>query len=209
MNVIVFPSWERGYYFRPDTTIEREGKDFFCPEEVTSLSASIILYVKISRAGKAVSAKFAKRYYNSFGVGLLLYGESLIDRSNPVSYSIASALDYTTILSKEIGELGGAAELRAGAGSGAGADAGAGAGSGAISEIVFDHNSGSECISIELNNEIPSIIEAKIETLSRMNSLRVGDILAIELSQGKIQIDTNDNLKLSFLGQTLLDFKIC
>lgn len=195
MNVIVFPSWERGYYFRPDTTIEREGKDFFCPEEVTSLSASIILYVKICRAGKAVSAKFAKRYYNSFGVGLLLYGESLIDRSNPVSYSIASALDYTTILSKEIGELG--------------ADACAGVGSGAISEIVFDHNSGSECISIELNNEIPSIIEAKIETLSRMNSLRVGDILAIELSQGKIQIDTNDNLKLSFLGQTLLDFKIC
>lgn len=93
MNIYLYNS--RGEYsLRPDTTLNRESGDFYMPDGVEQVSCSSIIYIRVNRAAKAVSEKFAQRYYSQYGVGVVLsdstcnssiYESILIDGSTIVS----------------------------------------------------------------------------------------------------------------------------
>ena len=70
MNIIVKPYGSGLCYCRPDTTWERENKDFYSPECVKELHWSPIIFVRISKAGKCIGGKFASRYYDEFALGV-------------------------------------------------------------------------------------------------------------------------------------------
>lgn len=57
---------------RPDTTLERESLDFYLPDGFTAARVRGCTFIRIIKAGKAVSTKFAERYFDSFGRGWLL-----------------------------------------------------------------------------------------------------------------------------------------
>ncbi len=59
---------------RPDTSWERENKDIYVPCPVEALRYAPVLFVRISKAGKCVGQKFAQRYWDGFNYGVLLYG---------------------------------------------------------------------------------------------------------------------------------------
>ncbi|MDD2595591.1 MAG: hypothetical protein PHD11_07255, partial [Bacteroidales bacterium] len=92
MNIVVVPLNSTSYYTRPDTTLEKESKDYYCPDDVSLLSLSVSVNIKIIKAGKAVAKRFADRYYNEFGIGVMMYGESIIKDGNPLSFCMASSL---------------------------------------------------------------------------------------------------------------------
>lgn len=94
MNIIVKPYGSKSCYCRPDTTWERENKDFYVPECVTGLNWSPIIFVRISKAGKCISDRFASRYYDAFNYGALLYCHTE-DASDIAS---ASCFDHTSLL---------------------------------------------------------------------------------------------------------------
>ena len=96
MNIIV-KTHEGRCYCRPDTTWEREDKDLFSPDYVNSFLYTPVLFARICKAGKYVGRKFAGRYYDSAGYGILLYAGDLFDAS-PLSYASASCLDHTSVL---------------------------------------------------------------------------------------------------------------
>ena len=78
---------------RPDTTWERENRDFFSPGCVSSIHWSPVVFARISKAGKCVGEKFASRYYDAMGFGMLMYiGDFLPDIAS------SSCADHTTIL---------------------------------------------------------------------------------------------------------------
>ena len=92
MNIIVKPHGSDLCYCRPDTTWERENKDFYVPDCVSEMHWAPVIFVRISKAGKCISPKFASRYYDSYNYGTLLYcrpenGDSLI-----------SCADHTSLL---------------------------------------------------------------------------------------------------------------
>ncbi len=93
MNIIVKPYGSATCYCRPDTTWERENKDFYSPECVNELHWAPILFVRISKAGKCIGEKFASRYYDSFGFGALMY----VGDYMPCVAS-ASCADHTSLL---------------------------------------------------------------------------------------------------------------
>ncbi len=101
MNIIVslFGSNGTDYCFRPDTTLEKESFDYYIPDGVSELTYSPVLFVRLCRAGKAIGEKFAGRYYDSGGFGVLLYGESIIGSGAAAGLSMASSLDKTSLLS--------------------------------------------------------------------------------------------------------------
>ena len=76
MNIIVKPYGSDLYYCRPDTTWERENKDFYSPECVNEIYCTPVVFARVCKAGKCVGAKFVERYYDSVGCGILLYGAS-------------------------------------------------------------------------------------------------------------------------------------
>lgn len=83
MNLIIFKS-DGSYYVRPDTTLEREARDFYIPHGCSEVCGCRCFYTRIIKAGKAVSEKFAARYFDSVGEGCLLYcdGEPWTDNSS-------------------------------------------------------------------------------------------------------------------------------
>lgn len=73
MNIIVKPHGSDLCYCRPDTTWERENKDFYVPDCVSEMHWAPVIFVRISKAGKCINPKFVSRYYDSFNFGTLLY----------------------------------------------------------------------------------------------------------------------------------------
>ena len=57
----------------PDTTWERENKDFYSPECVNEIYWTPVVFARVSKAGKCVGRKFVERYYDGVGCGMLLY----------------------------------------------------------------------------------------------------------------------------------------
>lgn len=96
MNIIV-KTYGGNIIVRPDTTWSRNNDDYYVPDFVDSLSWSPVLCVRISRLGKHIAEKFAPRYYDGVGQGILLYPENLIDGSGE-SFACASILDRTSCI---------------------------------------------------------------------------------------------------------------
>ena len=76
MNIIVKPYGSDLCYCRPDTTWERENRDFYSPECVNEIYCAPVVFARVCKAGKCVGAKFVGRYYDGVGCGILLYGTS-------------------------------------------------------------------------------------------------------------------------------------
>ena len=91
MNIIVKPHGGESCYCRPDTTWERENRDFYSPDCVNEIYWAPILFARVSKAGKCIGPKFAGRYYDSVGFGILLY-------CNNTGIAFASCADHTSIL---------------------------------------------------------------------------------------------------------------
>ena len=73
MTIIVKPYGSELCYCRPDTTWERENKDFYSPECVNEIYWTPVVFARVSKAGKCVGRKFVERYYDGVGCGMLLY----------------------------------------------------------------------------------------------------------------------------------------
>lgn len=93
MNIAVKPYGSDLCHCRPDTTMMKENRDFYSPEGVNSLHWAPILFARISKAGKCIGDRFAERYYDSFGFGALLYiGDTMPDKAS------SSCADHTSLL---------------------------------------------------------------------------------------------------------------
>lgn len=91
MNIIVKPEDSALCYCRPDTTWERENKDFYVPGKIDAIYWTPVIFARISKAGKCINPKFASRYYDSFNFGAMLYvGEG--------ETAFTSCADHTSIL---------------------------------------------------------------------------------------------------------------
>lgn len=90
---------------RPDTTRIKEGEDTYLPDDVICVSWSPVLFARVSRPGRCISARFAPRYWDIAGVGVLLYPENYIS-SGPEGFACASCLDHTTLLSAPYADRG-------------------------------------------------------------------------------------------------------
>lgn len=98
MNIFTVPYSSRHFYCRPDTSLNRDSNDYFCPDGVNRLAAAVFIYVRTSKAGKSVSSKFAGRYYATAGTGVQFYAPELEVAGSPESWWISRSLDNSTFL---------------------------------------------------------------------------------------------------------------
>lgn len=168
MNITVRPHNSELCYCRPDTTWERENKDYYVPDFVDKLYFCPIIFAKVAKAGKCVGTKFAERYYDSVNFGLLMYS------GNPESdLATTSCLDHSSILpfpmynrivfDREGNDL---TIMR-------------------DSEVLFTLP-GAEPETKDAKGAMISLIEDSICKVSKRVSLRIGDFIAAELDGPKL-----------------------
>lgn len=94
MNILVMHS-DGSYSVRPDSTLIREPKDFFLPDGCDGVEVHSCRWTRANKAGKAVGARFAGRYFDSLGTGLLIY-------CHGTDGSLSPFVDRTTFFTLEM-----------------------------------------------------------------------------------------------------------
>lgn len=82
---------------RPDTTWEKDNEDFYPPQFVEALGYAPVFFAHILKPGRSVQKKFAGRYFDGVGFGILLYPRNIMDCS-PEGFAEALCLDKTSYL---------------------------------------------------------------------------------------------------------------
>lgn len=220
MNIIVslFGSNGADYCFRPDTTLEKESFDYYIPDGVSELTYSPVLFVRLCRAGKAIGEKFAGRYYDSGGFGVLLYGESIIGSGAAAGLSMASSLDKTSLLpfpliDKDLLENGGNSFSLSVNGRSVN---GRSVNEHSVNELLVNEHSVNERSANErsLNGNgtfachpdfagIPEILHR----ISLRTSLRTGDIVAVELGE-RLPIHAGEKLCGMLNGENIFSISV-
>lgn len=191
MNIIV-KTYDGGRICcRPDTSWEREDKDLYVPDNIHGYMWTPVLFARISKAGKCIGRRYASRYYDAVNYGMLLYPYDLLD-SSPYGIAAASCADHTSVLPFPM-----------------------------YNPVTLDDGTnvysvlkdGEEIFSTYAGSR--SIIEDALSEASAVVSLRIGDILAIELAPlsgiSECKEDTQGmetSLSGSFCGNALFSFRI-
>lgn len=160
MNIVI-KTYSGHILTRPDTTWEKESRDFYPPDFITGLSFSPVLFTRLSKPGKSVGLKFAHRYYGTFNFGVLLLPEEPRDDS-PEGFAAASCIDHTSILPLTqllLDQAGGKFSLFKG------------------DELLFSIDGGTLS-----KDQTISLLSSSLSEASRRVFLRSGDFLAVELA---------------------------
>ena len=182
MNIIVKPHRSTSCYCRPDTTWERENRDFYVPDHANGLKWAPILFARISKAGKHIGQKFVARYFDAVGFGILIYGPE-----DEIAFS--SCLDHTSILPTPLYNPAVLTEVKN------------------RFEVVCDSGMSAK-YSVEGFDEL---IEKTICSASERVSLRIGDMVAVELDNVKHLVGRHEGecvIRGVFCENRLFEFKI-
>lgn len=189
MNIIVKPYGSSLCYCRPDTTWERENKDFYSPECVKELHWAPIVFARISKAGKCIGGKFASRYYDAFNFGALIYCHT--SESSDIAFT--SCADHTSLLPAPMYNP---VVMES-------------------EENIFEVRKNGENIFSSRDNAIEAslkeLIEEAICTASQLTTLRIGDFIAVELAPVSLMAASSDGkaaLKATYCENELFDMKV-
>ena len=186
MNIIVKPYGSDLCYCRPDTTWERENKDFYSPDCVKEISWCPILFVKISKAGKCIGKKFVSRYYEGLNFGALLY---CVTDSENFNLAYTSSADHSSLLPSSLFNLETIEKEDNG----------------------FEVRKNGKVIFSTTGKSLIETIENTICKASQLTSIRIGDHIAIELNEISKLIDRNEaeaRFKADYCGKNLFDIGV-
>lgn len=184
MNIAVIRN-NGAVYCRPDTSWEREPSDLYMPDGVSGYHYVPVVFARLCKAGKCIARRFSRRYYDSAGFGVLLYDSGLLDGSADSTAS-ASCADRTTFLPMPLFSL---PSLEDG-------------------EYVLMKDGMTLFRTVLGSSEI---MDEALEKISSRVSLRIGDIVAIELGDvnplcGRSgQVST---VSATYCGEEILKFTI-
>lgn len=97
MNLIVVPENKSSFYYRPDSTLIRDLRAYYLPEEVDQIRVSPVIAIRLRKPGKAIAPRFAERYWDSFGFGLLIHPH-LHNQDQAYCEFVENSLDFTTLI---------------------------------------------------------------------------------------------------------------
>lgn len=190
MNIIVKPHGCNLSCCRPDTTWERENKDFYSPDCINEIWWTPVIFARVCKAGKCVGKKFVERYYDGIGCGVLLYGSTdqtqMAEKPTLMPYidksSILPAPLYNPVVMEEE----------------------------KILEIKIERDGNLDKHTIALK-DVKTILDETICRTSELISLRIGDFVAVELTSPDSlcrRTDTETRMTGKFCDNEIFDFKI-
>ena len=206
MNIIVNPYGSSLCCCRPDTTWERENKDFYSPECVNEVMWTPVVFARVAKAGKCIGSKFVGRYYDGVGCGILMYCAT--------DEAVTSCADHTSILPMPLYNpevLDGKMEFIV-------TKNGNLATARSIAAVLQAGKTGlvsstgqNDLVMSTGQGEWRHLLEDAICNASRLTSLRIGDFVAVEqtpLQSLATREESEVSVKGIFCDNDIFDFKI-
>ena len=182
MNIIVKPYASQLCYCRPDTSWEKESRDFYVPDGVTKILWTPVAFARVSKAGKCVGSKFVSRYYDAVGFGVLLYCDD-------DGLAFSSCIDHTSLLPMPLynpvvfeNE-----------------------------ENTFHVNTAGKDFGLKTGKKVQEALEDALCKSSERVSLRIGDMVAVELASMEVLAENGNgdvSIKAEYCGNGLFDLKV-
>ena len=97
MNIIIKPynPQEGLFYFKPDTTLNRDYTNLYLPHFIKRVEAKELFYIRIDRAGKGIAERYASRYFSKGNYALSISIAPDIFPSATPSQAPSTALNAT------------------------------------------------------------------------------------------------------------------
>ena len=110
MNIIIKPynPQEGLFYFKPDTTLNRDYTNLYLPHFIKRVEAKELFYTRIDRAGKGIAERYASRYFTKGNYALSIsIAPDIFPNAAPsatpsqapcaaiINRSVANSIDYS------------------------------------------------------------------------------------------------------------------
>ena len=106
MNIIIKPynPQEGLFYFKPDTTLNRDYTNLYLPHFIKRVEAKELFYTRIDRAGKGIAERYASRYFSKGNYALSIsIAPDIFPNAAPsatpsaaiINRSVANSIDYS------------------------------------------------------------------------------------------------------------------
>ncbi|VBB46344.1 conserved hypothetical protein [uncultured Paludibacter sp.] len=175
-------------FMKPDTAVLRNNKPFFLPDFSEEIHYETELIVKINRIGKNISEKFAHRYYDEIGLGVDFTARDLQRKlkAEGKPWEICKAFDNSAV----IGNFLSKEEF---------AD---------VQNIDFHLELNG--ITVQKGNSSDMIfpIDKLIAHISKIFTLKIGDIIFTGTPVGVGKVSIGDNLRGYILEKKMFDFNV-
>jgi 2-keto-4-pentenoate hydratase/2-oxohepta-3-ene-1,7-dioic acid hydratase in catechol pathway len=92
---------EETFYLRPDTALLRNNQPFYYPDFTNELCGELCLVFRVCRLGRSIAGRFALRYLDAVGLGLLLTAADIRRRcvEQALPWGAATGFDYSAAVS--------------------------------------------------------------------------------------------------------------
>ena len=178
------------FFLKPDTALLRNNDPFYIPAFTEEVDYECELVVRINRVGRAISERFAHRYYDEVGLGIDFTARDLQRRAiaEGLPWERCKAFDHSAAVSPEFVPL---AEL-----------------GGDVQRLRFALEVNGEVRQAGDTSRMRFTVDRLIAEVSRYMTLRMGDLLFTGTPAGVGRVSPGDNLRATLEGRKLLDFDI-
>ncbi len=176
------------FFMKPETSLLRNHYDFYIPEFSSQIEYETEIVIKIGKMCKAVSPKFANRYYDEVTVGLDITARDLQNeyRAKGLPWFLSKGFDSSAPLGDFVSknEIGDISSLSFGL-----KINGATAQSGNTANMVFG-------------------IDEIVSHISQYITLKQGDLIFTGTPEGVGPLRIGDHLEAEIEGRKLLDIRV-
>ena len=184
----LFNNGKLAFYTKPDTSLLKNGKPFFVPDELGRVSCQAELAVRVNRLGKSIPVRFAHRYYDAITVGVNFMAVDVLQRlqKDGLPWEEAVAFDG----SAAIGEWVDKEKLTQ------------------LQDLRFDLAINGQRTQEGCSSNMIHSVNEIVAYVSRYMTLRTGDIIFTGTPSPAIPVTINDHIEGRLQGMEVLWFNV-
>jgi acylpyruvate hydrolase len=175
-------------FLKPDSAILKKNKPFFLPDFSDNIHYEVEVVVKISKLGKGISAKYARRYYDELTLGIDVTARDIQSRQakEGLPWELSKCFDGAAPIGKFVptGSIND------------------------INNLDFHLKINGNTVQTGNTSDMIFSIDQIIEYVSRFFTLKTGDLIFTGTPPGVGKLSKNDNLVAYLQDEPLLDFII-
>ena len=182
-------------FLKADSSLIRDNKPFFLPDELGRVDYETELVVRISRLGKSIQRRFAYRYYDAVTVGIDFTARDMQKhlRDEGLPWDLCKGFDGAAALGEWINiedlPMDKTAKI-------------------SLDNLHFHLDKNGECVQSGCSSDMTFGIDEIIEYVSRFMTLRMGDIIFTGTPVGVGPVAIGDRLEGWLEDKRVLELKV-